>query len=480
MSSRCALMLAVVVAIAAACSGDGGGRNRGASEQFFAEGTEALSDGDVAAASGSFRRAANEDPTNEPALLLAALTEGTTELIDAAFGSPSAAGALSSSDSEEATPADLIERAGGTTEGSSADVCALRIEFPDPLPDDSPTVEEIRAVVSPILIERIDALLEDLERLDDDFVFDLDLSILPPCLRPSGAEAIEIDHGDVRIVTAAVRALAGKLGIFAAYDVDADVDDTLNNRRTPEEVVTQNPTLGDRLGDPASSSELDGARDRLDGAAADALEAIDGIRSETDAQDDDLFVFDPDDGEELDLLALAIELIQTSLRQVVTFEQDDFPALPRDERLDLSIFFDAGIDSFRPLLPPFTEGGQFDVCSFPDPTFEGTTPDLTQDDLSDLFGATCEDGGADTDGDGVPDGEDNCPQDPNPDQTDADEDGLGEECDDCPVDPDNDVDQDGVCGDVDNCPADANPDQTDTDFDGIGDECDPCPMLLCT
>lgn len=62
----------------------------------------------------------------------------------------------------------------------------------------------------------------------------------------------------------------------------------------------------------------------------------------------------------------------------------------------------------------------------------------------------------DTDGDGVPDVEDNCPVDANPDQEDADEDGLGDVCDDCPFDPDNDLDGDGVCGDVD-C-------QPDSDF----------------
>ncbi len=115
---------------------------------------------------------------------------------------------------------------------------------------------------------------------------------------------------------------------------------------------------------------------------------------------------------------------------------------------------------------------------------------------------------ADTDGDGVPDASDNCPNDPNPGQEDTDGDGLGDACDDdddndgvldvsdncpldanpgqedadadsqgdvcdpCPFDPDDDVDGDGVCGDVDNCPVDANPAQTDTDGDGQGDVCD--------
>jgi hypothetical protein len=82
----------------------------------------------------------------------------------------------------------------------------------------------------------------------------------------------------------------------------------------------------------------------------------------------------------------------------------------------------------------------------------------------------------DTDGDGIPDGDDNCPADFNPDQTDTDDDGLGDACDD-------DDDNDGVCdagvpgadcvAGPDNCPLVPNADQNDFDADGFGDACDP-------
>jgi hypothetical protein len=121
-------------------------------------------------------------------------------------------------------------------------------------------------------------------------------------------------------------------------------------------------------------------------------------------------------------------------------------------------------------------------------------------------GLTCDSAG-DTDGDGVIDACDNCPDtdngpdagtcseglvgaacmiDPDCDvdpgdgvcstaQEDADEDGVGDVCDNCPNEPNpgqGDDDEDGV-GDVcDNCPNDYNPDQEDCDGNGVGDVCD--------
>jgi subtilisin family serine protease len=98
----------------------------------------------------------------------------------------------------------------------------------------------------------------------------------------------------------------------------------------------------------------------------------------------------------------------------------------------------------------------------------------------------------DDDGDGIPEGSDNCPEVSNPDQLDGDGDGVGDACDNCSgiansgqedldgdglgnaCDPDDD--DDGVLDVDDNCPLTDNPFQQDDDDDDFGDACDNCPQ----
>jgi hypothetical protein len=89
----------------------------------------------------------------------------------------------------------------------------------------------------------------------------------------------------------------------------------------------------------------------------------------------------------------------------------------------------------------------------------------------------------DSDGDGISNVDDNCPNTFSENQDDGDDDGVGDPCDKCPNtnDPDQyDEDDDGVGDACDNCPHVANADQADDmedDPDGIGDACDPNPEV---
>jgi streptogramin lyase len=71
----------------------------------------------------------------------------------------------------------------------------------------------------------------------------------------------------------------------------------------------------------------------------------------------------------------------------------------------------------------------------------------------------------DSDGDGILEDVDNCPETFNPDQLDSDGDGDGDVC-------DGDDDGDGVADTSDNCRLLASPDQTDSNLDGFGNRCD--------
>ncbi|MCA9540214.1 MAG: lamin tail domain-containing protein, partial [Myxococcales bacterium] len=92
--------------------------------------------------------------------------------------------------------------------------------------------------------------------------------------------------------------------------------------------------------------------------------------------------------------------------------------------------------------------------------------------------------GGDSDGDGIGDACDRCPEVADADQIDSDGDGVGDACDvcpwaeeecPCPIPTPTDLDADGIDDGDDNCPGLGNPDQADADQDGRGDRCDFCP-----
>jgi hypothetical protein len=142
-----------------------------------------------------------------------------------------------------------------------------------------------------------------------------------------------------------------------------------------------------------------------------------------------------------------------------------------------------------PLTSPAVDKGSAETGIFADqrgaprPFNQPTIPPAAGGNNSDI-GAVERTG--DADNDTVEDFIDNCPGDPNVDQSDVDGDGVGDVCDNCPTvfNPpvlrgvggpiQSDVDMDGIGDECDNCPFTPNPGQEDADGDGVGDVCDNC------
>ena len=101
---------------------------------------------------------------------------------------------------------------------------------------------------------------------------------------------------------------------------------------------------------------------------------------------------------------------------------------------------------------------------------DGCLDDSDGDGVTDDLDLCPQDYTNDSDDDGICDSEDFCPFDADDD---ADGDGLCADEDLCPLDGDNDLDNDGICGDVDLCPLDSS---NDADGDGVCGNVDICDL----
>jgi len=144
---------------------------------------------------------------------------------------------------------------------------------------------------------------------------------------------------------------------------------------TADTILTEAPDLLTLL----STSSLTQSQAFL-GQALDSLAgSINSALAETGDQSNDLLVIAPADREGAQRSLIILDLLAKSLRGTVTFSAD--LGLPQSERLDLSLLFSGRFSTLRAFLPPTNQVGDLNVSAFPDPTFGGSVPDVTQEDI---------------------------------------------------------------------------------------------------
>ena len=313
-------------------------------------GLAALKAGNVREANNAFRRATIDNPADTTASLYHAVTRIAAKVID-------------SSQLRE-----LGRRSNIYLSGDASAVCSLDLSLPRDFPSDAPRTEEILDALRDVLIPEIDAALTILNRLPTSMhVVPFVLGDLPPCLsRIADDFVIEIDRSDVQTLTAILQAIQGASAVLAAYDVDVGLQ--MLTTSTLQEILAAEPTILFLV----SRARLSSARTFFDQALTQASQAIQSVLSETDSQADDLLVITPGDISDAERLKRTLDLVRQSLYGTVVLPTDI--GLNDPERLNLNLFFSGRLGALRSLVPD-PDG------IFPDPTFGGISPDLTQQDI---------------------------------------------------------------------------------------------------
>jgi hypothetical protein len=184
----------------------------------------------------------------------------------------------------------------------------------------------------------------------------------------------------VLAATAGLKATRAWLDALIAYNLDVGIHTLVHE--TPENFLAGAPDLLTLT--PGASLALESARQDVADALTRAIMTITSLLDETGDQSNDLLVIAPQDRDGAERAITVLDLVRQSLQGLTDV------GLEQPFRLDLSMLFSAHFSSLREFLPAFDSSGHFDFAHFPDPTFGGTAPDLTQLDISRaLLGDDC-------------------------------------------------------------------------------------------
>jgi hypothetical protein len=232
------------------------------------------------------------------------------------------------------------------------------ISFPDLLPDDSPAGSDLQGFLINVVLPEFQGAITNLDAVSESFNKDW--------IEPFDGEFVESDYGDVLFFKAMFKSALASIFAQSAYNLDAGIDDTVNNDKTIEQFLNDEPNFLTLTAAPGN--DLNSAKITIDDGLDDFDAAIVWMDAETDFQDDDFIDLGDATAEEISQARADIVDAKNSLNEPTVVNDNNDP----DDgfELDMSVFF-AGLDFRNPnLLPTFSENDP--VGLFPDATFGGT------------------------------------------------------------------------------------------------------------
>jgi len=253
-------------------------------------------------------------------------------------------------------------------------------------------------VVAPTLRDALDALLQI---TDAGFVF-----TVTPAMQgelPINADPLELDYTEVLAIQAGIEVALASIDIVTAYTL------VPNPASVSGFVTAMTPGSTFLTLKSGGAAALSDALTRLVSAADILLDGLDALEAEADGQDDDIIKYDPT-GSGDGLTATDITDARNTITDVkdalstptsVTLNEGDLDEFTF--QLDAREFFVDPVQDFKALLPPYEVGSAMEESetvvlfrwtdlnvsdwTFPDVTFSGMLPGMTQQNLVEDLGA---------------------------------------------------------------------------------------------
>lgn len=267
-----------------------------------------------------------------------------------------------------------------------------------------PQISEIQDLVENELLPRVDYALARLDVVDG--FSDYQFTVTPKMQGDSYADSLEIDLTEIYGMEVVLNLLRFFTSVAISYDFNFATYDSAGLANT---LARSSDFLTLRSD---GTTHMASAKTAYLSATEKLEEGINFLKSETDPQDDDIIKIDPAGPAEADLDTVLAHLDEA--RQILTGDWnltadfDDDPTTLETVTFRWGALFDDPIEDFKALLPPYTvsverdyygdlvvefewEADNFDDWIFPDPTFGGVLPGMTDSELKDIFGITEED-----------------------------------------------------------------------------------------